>query len=92
MTQSSGAASPLTKIHSVTALSTQKEKDSMNPVVNSQTNNSKCFKRFDSKTDILKFSYFPRTILDWNQLEEHQVQALSPEAFRSALRGSSSSE
>ena len=63
-----------------------------NPVVNSQTNNSKCFKPFDSKTDIFKFSYFPRTILDWNQLEEHQVQASSPEAFRSALRGSSSSK
>ena len=64
----------------------------INPVENSQTNNSRCFKPYVTNSDIFKFSFFPRTIIDWNRLEEHQVQATSSEAFRSALRGSSSFE
>ena len=34
------------------------------------TNNSKCFKTVQCKTEIYKNSFFPRTIIDWNHLDQ----------------------
>ena len=35
--------------------------------------------------DIFKFSYFPRTIKEWNELPEHIVTSSSVEIFKSKL-------
>ena len=35
--------------------------------------------------DTFKFSYFPRTIKEWNELPEHIVTSSSPEIFKSKL-------
>ena len=54
--------------------------------VNIQRKNSKCFRQIVTETDSYKYSLFPRTIIDWNQLPDSVVTVETPEAFRSGLR------
>ena len=42
---------------------------SKNPVWQRCRNNSKCFDHIDSKCAQYKYSFFPRTIVDWNTLD-----------------------
>ena len=48
-------------------------------------NNNKCFQPIRANTTIYTNSYFPRTILEWNRLDQKVVDSLSVEAFRSAV-------
>ena len=45
------------------------------------TNNSKCFKNAQCKTEIYKNSFFPRTIIDWNHLDDNIVRAETVDSF-----------
>ena len=62
--------------------------ETKNFVEHNQLRNSKCFVVCDSKTVIFKNSFFPKTIVEWNQLDEHLLTAPSLEAFRSRLQKS----
>ena len=57
-----------------------------NTITAHQLNNSRCFVTPRCNTEIYKNSYFPRTIAEWNQLEDSIVTVDKVEAFRSALR------
>ena len=50
--------------------------ESKNPVEAQQKNNSNCFKVITSKTNIYKYSFFPRTVIDWNQQSDTTISAL----------------
>ena len=56
-----------------------------NKIAAHQLNNSRCFITPRCNTEIYKNSYFPRTIVEWNQLEDRKVTVDNVEAFRSAL-------
>ena len=58
---------------------------STNIVTSSQTNNSKCFVVPTASTEVYKHSFFVRTIIDWNQLDDNIVGATSVESFKSRL-------
>ena len=57
-----------------------------NTVTAHQLNNSRCFVTPRCNTEVYKNSYFPKTIAEWNQLEDSIVTVDKVEAFRSALR------
>ena len=46
------------------------------------TNNSKCFKTLQCTSEIYKYSFFPRTIIDWNHLDDNIVRADTVDGFR----------
>ena len=56
-------------------------------VSRSVTNNSKCFAVPLCRTQPSENSYFPRTIREWNQLQEYQVTAESIDQFKASLVG-----
>ena len=58
---------------------------SNNPVENSLKNNSKSFEIPSSKTNEFKNSFFVKTVLNWNHLDEVTVSAPTVESFKSAL-------
>jgi len=61
------------------------EDDITSNILDSQvTNNSRCFQVTPSKSEPYRHSFFGRTILDWNHLEDDTVDAASSEAFRNA--------
>ena len=49
------------------------------------TNNSKCFKTVQCITEPYKNSFFPRTIIDWNHLDDNIVRAETVDSFRKAV-------
>jgi len=49
------------------------------------TNNSRCFRVPPSKSEPYRHSFFVRTIIDWNHLEDDIADAPSTEAFRERL-------
>ena len=53
-----------------------------NVVEKHQTLNSRPYKTISTRTDQFKNSFFPRTVIDWNQLPDDAVQATSTEAFK----------
>jgi hypothetical protein len=57
-----------------------------NIVENSVKNNTKSFDRIQCNTEQYRNSFFSKTILEWNHLEENIVSATSGESFKSALR------
>ena len=59
--------------------------ESKNPIVNRSRNNSKCFKNIDSKCSQYKHSFFPRTVVDWNILDNDIVNELNHESFKAKL-------
>ena len=55
-------------------------------IIDSQCiNNCKCFKPEQCNTDIYKHSFIPRTIIDWNHLEDSVVSAQTLAGFKTAL-------
>ena len=59
--------------------------ESINIIDRQCMNNNNCFKPVTCNTDIYKHSYFPRTIIDWNHLEDSVVSAQTLAGFKSAL-------
>ena len=59
--------------------------DSKNPIVKRSRNNSKCFTNIESKCSQYKNSFFPRTVVDWNILDNSIVNELKHESFKSKL-------
>jgi hypothetical protein len=57
-----------------------------NIVENSVKNNTKSFDIIQCNTEQYRNSFFNKTILEWNHLEENIVSATSIESFKSALR------
>jgi hypothetical protein len=52
-------------------------------IIDRQTvNNSRAFELIQCKTDIRKNSFFSKTIVDWNHLEDSVVCAKTEEGFR----------
>ena len=45
-----------------------------------------CFLTLPCRTDVLKFSFFPRTVVDWNTLSADQRQKPSIDSFRIGLQ------
>ena len=56
-----------------------------NNIDKQSTNNSKCFKTAQWKTEIYKNSFFSRTSIDWNQLDDDIVHAETVDSFRKAV-------
>ena len=55
-------------------------------IIDSQaTYNSRCFKTVQCKTELFKNSFFPKTIIDWNHLEDCVVRAETVNGFRKAV-------
>ena len=57
-----------------------------NIISSSARNNSNCFKVPRANNDIYKNSFFVRTVIDWNNLNNTTVTAPSVEAFKERLR------
>ena len=49
------------------------------------TNNTKCFKPYQCKSEIYKHSFSPNTVVDWNHLDESVVHAKTVGCFRAAV-------
>ena len=58
---------------------------SKNIIDNQVTNNSKCFRPVRCNSDNYRYSFFPRTIIDWNYLDEDLVRAKTVDSFRKAV-------
>jgi len=56
-----------------------------NPIQNYTRNNDRCYKVPESKTQEHKHSFFPKTIVEWNQLDDRLVNSGTTEAFKQAL-------
>ena len=48
-------------------------------------NHSQKYNHFSVRTDVFKYSFFPRTIPAWNNLPEHIVNTKSTESFRTQV-------
>ena len=57
---------------------------SKNIIDNQVTNNSKCFRPVQCNSDNYRNSFFLRTIIDWNHLDEDLVRAKTVDGFRKA--------
>ena len=81
------AAEYLEPVHQKRRIRATKLSDyiSDNTVKSHQLNNSRCFKHIRASTDIYKHSFFPRTISEWNELDDSVVNVDKVGAFRSAL-------
>ena len=55
-------------------------------IIDSQaTNNSRCFKTVQCNIELFRNSFFPKTIIDWNHLEDCVVRAETVNGFRKAV-------
>ena len=59
--------------------------DSKNPVVKRSRMNSKCFTHIDSKCVQYRNSFFPKTVSDWNVLDDSIVSEPTHISFKSKL-------
>ena len=57
-----------------------------NAIQKFETNNSRCLNLIQCRTPIYQNSFFPRTVIDWNHLEDSVVSAATVEAFRKTMR------
>ncbi len=57
-------------------------------VAQQRTRGSHCLKysTYSTCTNVYKYSFFPRTVVDWNCLDEHTVTAPSPDSFKERLK------
>jgi hypothetical protein len=51
----------------------------------SRTSNNKQIKVLSATTEIYKYSFFPRTVKDWNKLTESAVSSKTVEGFKAAI-------
>ena len=56
-----------------------------NIVENYVNNNTKCFQTIPAKCESFRNSYFVRTVLDWNKLNDSVVNSKSVDCFKTAL-------
>jgi hypothetical protein len=56
-----------------------------NIITRQANNNNRCFKIPPSRTEPYRHSFFVRTIVEWNSLEDAVVQLPSPNAFSAAV-------
>jgi hypothetical protein len=56
-----------------------------NIVERHSTNNSKCYKLPVCNSEQFKNSFFPKTVIEWNHLDEETVRSTSLESFKTAL-------
>ena len=56
-----------------------------NIIEKQSTNNNKCFKTAQCKTEIYKNSFLPRAIIDWNHFDDNIVRTETVESFRKAV-------
>lgn len=77
----------LTPIRGKRIIRPKKFKDyvSTNIVTNQAVNHNKCFQTFQCKSSEYKNSYFPKTVIDWNNLPEQVVCAETVQSFKTAL-------
>ena len=68
---------------------TRSDYTSSNTVSNYELRNSKCFKPIRATTEIYKQSLFPRTIQQWNSLEDSVVNCDSVTTFKTLVASSS---
>ena len=55
-------------------------------IIDSQaTYNSRCFKTVECKTELLRSSFFPKTIIDWNHVEDCIVRAETVNGFMNVV-------
>ena len=52
----------------------------------SRHNNSKSYQHYSTRLDVHKHSYFPRTIPEWNKLDEQTVNAASLDIFKELIK------
>ena len=57
----------------------------INIVISSERNNSKCIAIPPSRTDQYKHSFFVWTAVDWNHLDENTVSAKKLKSFKSVF-------
>ena len=57
-----------------------------NVVSSYQLRNSRCYRPTKASTDVRKNSFFIRTTVDWNQLEDSHVTATSLDSFKASLQ------
>lgn len=59
---------------------------SKNPIENQSRNNSKCFLNIDSRCAQYKHSFFPKTIIDWNSLDNDIALDHKENSFKEKLK------
>ena len=57
-----------------------------NIVENLARNHKQCYENISASTTVFKNSFFPRTIINWNNLEDSTVNAPSVDSFRARLQ------
>ena len=62
-----------------------KDCDTHNIIDSQATNNSRCFKTVQCKTELSRNSFFPKTIIDWNHLEDCVVRSETVNGFKKAV-------
>ena len=55
---------------------------SSNSIDNQSTNNSKCFKPIQCRSELFRNSFFPKTVIDWNHVEDSVVCVETVNSFR----------
>ena len=59
---------------------------SKNPIEHQSRNNSKCYVNIESRCVQYKNSFFPKTIIDWNSLDNSIVIEPKEDAFKNKLK------
>jgi hypothetical protein len=58
----------------------------VNLVERSAINHTKCFRPVQCNSDIYRHSFFPKTIIEWNNLDSSVVYAKSTDSFKRAIQ------
>ena len=80
-------ASRLTMLHKISqgqvAIPAHKFIQPVQTRSSSRVNHSKAYTRIPGKSNVFNDSFFPLTILQWNQLPEHLINITNPDSFKS---------
>ena len=52
-----------------------------------RSHNNTTFRTLSSKTDSYRYSFYPRTIPEWNKLDQNTIDASTPAIFKQRLSG-----
>ena len=53
--------------------------------LNTRSNHNQKLQHYQSQTNVYKFSFFPRTVPDWNDLTTEQVSAMNLDQFKTLI-------
>ena len=53
--------------------------------LNTRSNHNQKLQHYQTRTNVYKFSFFPRTVPEWNDLTSDQVSALNLEQFKTSI-------